>query len=417
MDTATYAFFIAGDWDRLIAEGRKALEEDIDFYYLRFRMGVAYYEKKNYHHAAVHLGKAYAANPEDVLLQEYLYYACLFSGRPFEARRLAAGFPEELKLKTGTGASPFVRHIDLVYNTNAVKNASLTANFPTDQIPSLDGAQFISNGHQYHYLGLQHDISPSVSIYHAYSGMAKRHFIFSRQDGAAYTSPDFKTTLHQYYISGNTRVARNLNLLFGLQYINIRYPEEVVVERPGRTFVTTVTVSQGDYLAFAGAYKNMRFVTLGGAFYYGALNGLRQYQKDLKLIIYPLGNSSLYTVSLLSHQTQTTLNSPAKHRFITDQQIGVKLWSGVWLEGYATFGEMQNFVMNDGVVVFNGLDTIRNRYGGRLRFFSGRHAGLSIEYTFFKNESSFVPEAAENGVFNTVQYVNHSITGGLSWTF
>ena len=59
VDAQTYSLWQKKDWNGLIAAGKKALKADIDFYYLRVRMGIAYYEKKNYHMALLHFEKAY----------------------------------------------------------------------------------------------------------------------------------------------------------------------------------------------------------------------------------------------------------------------------------------------------------------------------------------------------------------------
>ena len=44
-DSATYASYLAGDWQALINSGKQALDEDIDYFYLRLRMAIAYYYK------------------------------------------------------------------------------------------------------------------------------------------------------------------------------------------------------------------------------------------------------------------------------------------------------------------------------------------------------------------------------------
>lgn len=48
VDALTYQLFQQKAWDNLIKEGNKAIQNGIDYYYLRVRMGIAYYEKGNY---------------------------------------------------------------------------------------------------------------------------------------------------------------------------------------------------------------------------------------------------------------------------------------------------------------------------------------------------------------------------------
>ena len=41
VDTNTYNLYLEKDWDELIREGKRALRQDIDYYYLRMRIGIA----------------------------------------------------------------------------------------------------------------------------------------------------------------------------------------------------------------------------------------------------------------------------------------------------------------------------------------------------------------------------------------
>ena len=58
IDSATYAQYLAGDWKTLVREGKAALDQDVDYYYLRMRMGIAYYELENYRAAIDQLNQS-----------------------------------------------------------------------------------------------------------------------------------------------------------------------------------------------------------------------------------------------------------------------------------------------------------------------------------------------------------------------
>ena len=51
IDAATYELWLEQDWDALIETGNRALKNGFDFYYLRYRLGIAYHEKQNYQRA------------------------------------------------------------------------------------------------------------------------------------------------------------------------------------------------------------------------------------------------------------------------------------------------------------------------------------------------------------------------------
>ena len=69
IDSATYAQYLERDWPALIRNGRKALGQGVDYYYLRMRMGIAFYEQKNYRTASGHFRKALEFNNGDPVAQ------------------------------------------------------------------------------------------------------------------------------------------------------------------------------------------------------------------------------------------------------------------------------------------------------------------------------------------------------------
>ena len=47
-DSVTYGLYLRGSWDSLIVAGREAFKNEIDFKYLRERLGYAYFQKGDY---------------------------------------------------------------------------------------------------------------------------------------------------------------------------------------------------------------------------------------------------------------------------------------------------------------------------------------------------------------------------------
>ena len=99
IDEQTYTIFIAGKYQETIKLGTKSLRQNIDFYYLRYRLGVSYFELNNYEKAIYHLEKAKAFDSNDPYLMEYLYYAYIYTNQTEKAYQLTAIFPDELKAK------------------------------------------------------------------------------------------------------------------------------------------------------------------------------------------------------------------------------------------------------------------------------------------------------------------------------
>ena len=47
-DSASFKFYNDKEWDSLIYIGRQALNNDIEYFYLDYRIGKAFFEKKNF---------------------------------------------------------------------------------------------------------------------------------------------------------------------------------------------------------------------------------------------------------------------------------------------------------------------------------------------------------------------------------
>jgi hypothetical protein len=52
VDSETYASFINKEYKTTIKIGKQSIKAGVDFYYLRYRMGVSYYEKLRSSHSS-----------------------------------------------------------------------------------------------------------------------------------------------------------------------------------------------------------------------------------------------------------------------------------------------------------------------------------------------------------------------------
>ncbi|MFQ5447067.1 MAG: hypothetical protein ACE5FF_09035 [Saprospiraceae bacterium] len=111
-EAKTLEHFNEKKWKALTELGENALEYGLDYYALRYRLGVAAFEQKTYWRSTRHFEKALHFNSADSVSQEYLYYAYLFSGREDEAVFLSKNFSESLREKLNI--TP-VKAIDWVY--------------------------------------------------------------------------------------------------------------------------------------------------------------------------------------------------------------------------------------------------------------------------------------------------------------
>jgi hypothetical protein len=283
----------------------------------------------------------------------------------------------------------------------------------------LEGSQFIPNQHHYFFLGLQHDFAPGLAFYHGVSGLQASHLLYSQSEGEILLDRDYQSSVFQYYAAANILLAKGLSLTGGLHFLQVRYSIPIVTQvgQGPNVVVRENTQTDNDMLYFGSLSKRWSYVSLGASYYYGTLANARQDQMDVKLILYPKGNLNLYTVSVLSQQRQQTDTRPTTNRIVFEQQLGTKFNNHLWLEAYGTFGEMENFILNDGLVIFNRLDKITQRIGVRAIILPNPRWSITLDYTLFTNQSEFKSTGTESGPINQQEYNLQSITGILSWRF
>ena len=99
VEQKSYQLYLDKNWNELIKFGNRAINSGFDYYYLQIRIGIAYFEKKNYSLAENHFKKVLQFNSDDELAQEYLYYCFIYNGRNEEARMLSRLFKSDLAEK------------------------------------------------------------------------------------------------------------------------------------------------------------------------------------------------------------------------------------------------------------------------------------------------------------------------------
>lgn len=417
VDKETYALWQKGDWKNLIVVGKQALKSNIDFYYLRVRMGIAYYETKNYHTAIYHLEKAYNINQQESYLKEYLYYSYLYAGRYMEAQIIYSTFDSLLQKKIGYKKKSYVDAVNIQYGLSIIADDSVIEDFPTDYTAPNDGLQEITKSLKTFSFGLKHDIYPKFSLNHSYTNIKKESYEHLIVDGTIETFDNYQSSVNQYYLSGNSRVAKSLNLLYGVHIVNIRYPIKVTYFRQGNLFTKTETANKTDLVGFISVYKDLKYFTLGASASFANLNSAIQAQGDLSLTTYPLGNLNLYTTSTASFQRENYSSGTHKDEFVFNQLIGFKTLKFLWIEGHITFGNLTNFVANNGASIFNGIGTIKQRVGGRAIVLINPKINVQLSYTYNQMESYFIESMNVDKKHDPIKYNNHSITGGLVWNF
>jgi hypothetical protein len=414
VDKITYDQYLAKDWKNLIKTAKKSLDADIDFYYLQVRTGIAYYELKQYARAVKYFENAYKQNPEDQLIQEYLYFAYLFAGRYDDARafksKMSTGLKERLVI---SDKNPTIKalYLDTKHDINE-----------DYMVTPLPGDLLYQKGvlnQSYYNVSLEHWIGNKITIFHGYSNLGITNGI---KDYHLDMPPLYKEYLiqHEYYLSLKANIAKGTFLIGGFHFMYSDYsaPDP-----------TTTTVRSGRWGALSGsalyAYteqsisgslgfiKQFSIFNISGATSISNLNQNLQFQPELSFRIYPLGSQAFFmsakALYLIEKEDSIWSYNPAVR-----PGLGVSFLKYSWLELSATFGDIRNYTELNSFIANNDLDKLTRRYEALLNI--GLNKGklnLFVKYQYNSKTNTF----ELNGINTYQPYISQTIAGGIKWYF
>lgn len=430
VDTDTYKLYVEKDWYKLIDAGEEAFKKGIDFYYLRMRIAMAYYYTGSYRRAEKHFRKAEEIGYKNDIADEFIYYSLIYAGRSDDAKLWGENISVGMKKKLGLDRKTFFNTFGFS-NTYSFNPESYDT--PIDNVSSTDGWRNITKNYNLFSINAGNQIGKGVKINYQFSRLDKENFYYYNDESADILDKSRKVEQNQFYISFSVRPSLGFELFFGGHYVNIK------VNKKSFTLSQANQANQGNSngnengnvnnidIASSASTIDERLFFLGlskesGAFssefaaYFSNFNNNTQSQFDLSIRYYPLGNLNLYTNSIFSLYNDKG-GYENRNGMVFNQKIGFMVSKYLWMEAFTSLGEMNNFVVNRGTGIFNGLEMVKNYSGVNIIIpFIKSGAKIFITYSFYKNESLFTDTNAQK-VINPINFNTHSITGGVQWNF
>jgi hypothetical protein len=464
-DETTYRLYIEKKWDSVIVVGKRALKENIDFYYLRVRMGLSYFFRQEYIPAATHLARAREFDAGDPVIADYLYWAYIYTNRLEAARLLKA----TLAVAPGTGYSPE----NPVEWVRAESGITLSSNDKILSKPFLMGADSIYGetdlygNYLYESLSARFSLSKRIglTVGYNYLNFSKTKYIqYARIEdhldqvadsswGKYYhysfprvtydTAFQYRINQHElhaglsWYLDGGFRIQPAFHALYvAWPKVSAHY-NIVTVQDTGyyladsNKYVTfpfdrvNYSYEQKDtsFFNFVGALtvsKELGRFTVGLSGSWSNINNMTQKQIGGFATWLPFGNLNLYGTTSVTGFFQKGGN-----RLLLSQVIGGKITRWCWGEAVFHYGDFTNANILNGSVVYNNSDVIDWRAGATLYFLVSRHVQLSLSYQYVRKESEtyyYKFNESKNQVSSKpsvelVPYSFNSLIGGISVKF
>ena len=425
VEELTLRFYNETNYDSLIIVGKQGLNLEMDYFYLRYRLGVAYYAKGKFREAVTQFFKARGFNSSDEYTLEYLYYSYVEAGMEQEALYLAKEFSESMRkrinVKNATHLSNVYFETGGSYFENTENNISKIKQplAPIGSIKYYYGQGNVTLYSLYGHLGVKSYITPSINFYIGYSFLDI--FVNQQVGNLDTTILNINNNFYQnqLYINSNIRIAKTLTLTTAFHFIRVDLPYETINKND-----TTKTLN--NYCASISINKGFKLFDIGLALTYSNLNDQYQQQIIGSFTLFPFKNLNLYFNTNFTVMFQGGKKQWFNYnRLIFDETIGVKISKKIWSEVNFAIGNMNNVNEKNAFVVYNYSDNSKLRAGLAFIFPITKHLELSLRYQFFMKELNYLyyEDADSMGLYSgngtetykTLNYNNHNIIGGLKW--
>jgi Tetratricopeptide repeat len=384
VDKQTYDSFFSKDYKTTIQVGNDALKQGIDFYFLRYRLGVSYYENKNFEKAITHFEKAKSLDANDPVLLEYLYYSYVFASRNEQASILAGTFSEELKTK--------IKYKPTLFKSVSLETGMLfTDNFNKFKNQDLKGNTTSGRGTFYSdvlfgNIQVNNQFSPKFKLQNIFSYVTNTSN-YINQVTVPNTRNDIFTDKNNYF-QWNAIASyfkKNWTISGGFGYYNSSYVDYTSPIRRGfpPRPLTPTTIKTSNFSGSVSLSKRFKYIEPSLGVSYTDLQSSNTITTEASLTYYPFGNTKFYGNSKFGMVSNSTDNNS-----IFTQLLGVQISKKIWLEGFGAFGNHKNYISDNGLQVFNTPNQINWYAGSNLNFYL-RKIDFSLGYGIQERESSY----------------------------
>ncbi len=411
VDSLTYSQFAKKQYKELRITGNTALKKKIDFYELRMRLGIMYFDCENYQKSSKHLGKAYSMNPTDSTIYEYLYFSYLFSGREAQANE----FIYSIKKSVGNRIKS-KKNLDYVIEINSgiVTNKQSESEFTNYKGSENIYAETNLNTQAiFNSLIFKKSFNNKVDLYAGYSDVR------NNVSGVVQTSDTsilnkFQDKSINYQFTSSFRLDKEIvaTLFFGYNDIKFERPQVKFDSIIGSYSFENFIRNKDYFLIGFGFSKKFTLFNLELNYTNSNFGNNIQNQGEFNLVYYPFGNSKLYSISKLAFVSQGDVKN-----VIYNQSVGLKINNWFYLEGKYSLGDQLNYSTNYGFLVYNTSDPIQTSGSLATKFY---WKNLEICPTYIIDErmgSTFRYVTFTTTELSNYKYLNHTFLTSLKWKF
>ena len=414
VDKKTYDYYLDENWKELKKLGNEALKQGIDFFYLRTRLGLAYYNTKQYRKAAIHFRKALSWYPKDDFSLEYLYYCYLYGGQTADAYKLIGDMSPKLRNKL-VNPTKKLRSMGLYYaNLETVNPDAL-------RFDDLDGTDDVKGEQTINYALTTPSLSFTWRSYRGYRTLDYSYYSFSNLIRTQENNEPIEENavyIKQHVFNYTNVVAANpkLDVITNFAFIPGSY-----------TQTTETTISRGRWSTQAAVKRT--YLTLNALASYGLkyknpyfdltasvsaqyLGDEASVQSQVEPVFYPFSNLNFYLAPGI-----ITKQGTDGFQYLTTAKAGIGLFNHLWIEGGYWQGSISKFNSDFGTFVFNEDENILDRTFGNV-YLVGNNITFFFSYSYYTKQRFITSENSSGDEIKTPYNLNsNTFVAGIILNF
>jgi len=438
IDSLSYHHYINKNYTELFEVGKKAIKQNTDYYYLRMRLGIAYYQKHQYRLASKHFKQALEFNTGDSLAIEYLYYSYKFTNNDISATKClqdaSSSKAHKLRKNQGILKNIYLFYAMRFYDSGRIKETLFSdfetrmETYPKPVVTEEDTSKYyyteINLPHRYSniQIGATLRVLPfwqigiayqSFNIDHHYTLVNYKDTLLSDPYGweGQYLTANSKNKIKasQYYLNNTFGISDKLELSVFANYQYYTNTKTYDVDYINDTSYDISNILLGASLTFKQSYYQL-FASANTLF----SNHKPTIQSDLGISIFPLANNQLVfgLMGTFIHNDKKT-----KDALLFIPSISYTPVERLTLYGSASWGKRNNWQTNNGYVIYNGLFDINSSYQLSATTRVYKNLYIKLEYEYLNSASYSFSKWPETEEIKEEQFITQSITGGLIWEF
>lgn len=356
-ELTSYTWYLGGQWDSLYHNRKELVEQSgQDYFYLRYRLGVAAFHKEKYRTAIDECYEALKFNSTDTFTLKLLEVSLLESGRNQEAL-LAAKRLRKL------GAAVLPR-----YRPSSLNSVSADMGMKFSNSTSIDNLNYKGIG-----LGI-YPVAP-LMIHASFSNIQQSNYYGAvvQKTFTGFTRYQFKKGISLFGHFSNLNVAIDFD------------------DKTQRTLK--------NYVAGLGMKKSIGNWDVEAGYDMGNLNDSNQTQGSVGITWYPLSNPNLTFRSTLIGQQQSSTT-----HFCYKAGIAGKILPHLWLSADYYKGSSRNIIENNGFFINNAYDIVQSRSTAALTWIPGRKFSAYISASYEMRTETFEQfDYTLSGIFSGIR--------------